>query len=444
MFFVLMVGMELYYFAAFLTDYAQFSLKTVSIILYVTGILDIICALLSGVVLEKINLRLGGKYRSWFLIGPPIVAPLFVFQFTKLGSETMAVAVIIVSFISSHLLWNVVAASGGAIVGRMSKLPDEITILSTSRTQGMALAGLIFSLTGLPMITFFSGLTNKIAGMSITVAVYGLLMILGYLYIFKITAGKDPYDEKIRQTARKESGLPVKEMVRLVFHNRPLLMLIIAEIFRNACIVLVAALAFYYFEYVLKNLPFLSVFLMVTAITGFLGSLAAAWIGLRLGKRHTYWISLALSGISYALARFLGTTAWSFTILCGFSSAFTVISSCMCTALFSDTVVYGEWKTGKNIRALTMGLLNLPIKIGVLLRSAVVTLGLMSIGFVSSTTPSERVVSGIASLMTLSPAAVCALAAIIFFFGYKMEDAQVVQMQSAIAAQAAANSHESK
>ena len=28
MFFILMVSMELYYFAAFLTDYAQFSMKT--------------------------------------------------------------------------------------------------------------------------------------------------------------------------------------------------------------------------------------------------------------------------------------------------------------------------------------------------------------------------------------------------------------------------------
>ena len=64
MLFVLMVSMELYYFAAFLTDYAQFSMKTAGIILNITGVLDIACALLAGVILEKVTLRFGGKYRS--------------------------------------------------------------------------------------------------------------------------------------------------------------------------------------------------------------------------------------------------------------------------------------------------------------------------------------------------------------------------------------------
>jgi GPH family glycoside/pentoside/hexuronide:cation symporter len=112
----------------------------------------------------------------------------------------------------------------------------------------------------------------------------------------------------------------------------------------------------------------------------------------------------------------------------------------MCTALFSDTVIYGEWKTGKNIRALTMGLLNLPVKIGVLLRSAVVTLGFMAIGFAANTAPAPKVVNGIASLMTFSPAVVCALGAVIFFFGYRMEEAQVVKMQEEIAARSAVQS----
>jgi glycoside/pentoside/hexuronide:cation symporter, GPH family len=104
----------------------------------------------------------------------------------------------------------------------------------------------------------------------------------------------------------------------------------------------------------------------------------------------------------------------------------------MITALFSDTVIYGEWKTGKNIRAFTMALINLPIKVGVFLRSVLLSVGLVVIGFVANTAPTSGVVSGIKSLITIIPAATCCIAAIVFYFGYRLEDKQVLQMQDEI------------
>ena len=76
---------------------------------------------------------------------------------------------------------------------------------------------------------------------------------------------------------------------------------------------------------------------------------------------------------------------------------FAAVAGSLNTALFADTVVYGEWKTGKNIRAFTMALMNLPIKIGVLIRSAVVMMGLMAKGFVANTTPTHRVMEGMSA-----------------------------------------------
>jgi GPH family glycoside/pentoside/hexuronide:cation symporter len=258
-------------------------------------------------------------------------------------------------------------------------------------------------------------------------------MILGYLYIYWVTAGMDPYDTEKAHTAQKETAPSIREIVGLVFINRPLLMLIVAEIFRNSSILLVAAMAAYYCKYVLNNEPFMQPFLLVTAIFGVIGSFIAAWIGPRLGKRHTYWMSTMAAAAAYALARFLGTTDWRFTILFSLGAMLVAISSSMCTALFSDTVVYGEWKFGKNIRAFTMALLNLPVKLGVLLRSAVAILGFTMIGFVANTDPAPEVVSGIASLITFSNAAVCLLAAVIFFLGYKLKDENITKMQAELA-----------
>ncbi len=434
MFFLLMVNMEMFYFTAFLTDYAQFSMATIGVILWITGVVDIVCALAAGIVLQNVTLKFGGKYRSWFLIGPPIVAPLFVLQFTKIGSNWIAASIIILVFILSHLLYNVVFTASGSMVGKLSQLPEERTILSTSRSQGMSAAGLIFSVTGLPMILFFSAHTGRVMGFTIAVAVYAFFMILGYWYVYAITAGKDAYEEASSNAAKDESKPSLKEIIRLVFCNPPLLLLIVAEMFRNTGTLISIAFSFYYFSYVLKNLPFMSVFLLATSIALLIGAFVSTWVGIRMGKRSTYWIFNTLSAVAIASATFLGQTVWSFTIIFCIGIFFANIGGSMSTALFSDTVIYGEWKTGKNIRAFTMALLNFPIKLGILVRSAVVTLGLMAIGYVANSVPGPGVIDGIRYIMTLSPAAASLLAALVFYYGYRIEDQQVLRMQDEISA----------
>ena len=444
LFFTLMVNMEVYYFAAFLTDFAQFSVVAANLILVITGAADIICALLAGFILQKVTLKFGGKYRSWLLIGPPIVAPLFILQFSKIGSASMAAVIITLGFIASHLVFNVVFAATGSMVGTLSQRPDERTILSSSRAQGMSAAGLIFSVTG-PIIVFFGTRTNEVMGYTITTAVYTALMILGYWYIYKITAGRKQTGERAASVSEAESKQALKseaeskqtvvEIVSLVFKNAPLLLLIIAETFRNTSLFVITGFAFYYFGYVLNNPDFLSLgFILAINIAALLGTMAAAWIGVKLGKRKAYWLFLILAALSFPLALLMGTTAWSFTIIFSIGYMFNMTAGAMSTALFADSAIYGEWKTGKSIQGFTMALLTLLIKVGVLLRAGVIGLGLMAIGYIANTVPTQSVMDGIRSIMIFSPAVASAIAAVSFYFGYRIDDKDIVRMQEEIAA----------
>ena len=81
-----------------------------------------------------------------------------------------------------------------------------------------------------------------------------------------------------------------------------------------------------------------------------------------------------------------------------------------------------------------MALQSFAIKVAVLIRSAVVALGLIAIGFEANTDPSPGVIEGIRSIMVFAPAAGSAIAAAIFFFGYKIEDSQILRMQDEAAA----------
>ena len=430
--FTLMTNMELFFFSAFLTDYAEFSLTITGFILGFTSLADMVFAPVAGIVLQKVTLKYGGKYRSWFLVGPPIVAVLFVLQFTKIGNTLSATLIIIIGFILSHLVWNIMFTASASMVGRLSRLPNERTILSASRAQGFSAAGIIFSVTSLPIIGFFTSHTNEIAGFSLTTAFYVLLMILGYIYIYIMTSGRDPYDETLSSPDVKVPKQSVFEIIGLVFKNPPLMLLILAEIFRNSYIFIVASFAIYYFKYVVDNLAFLTFFILAISISRLLGTVAAAWIGVSIGKRRSYWIFMVLSAILFASSKFFSGTTWGFTILICIASMLGMVPGSMSTALFSDTVIYGEWKTGKKIRAFTMALLTLPIKIGVLIRSGVIAFGLIAIGFVANTEPTPEVVEGIGSIMSFIPAIACILSAGIFYFGYRIEDKGILEMEEEI------------
>ena len=55
-------------------------------------------------------------------------------------------------------------------------------------------------------------------------------------------------------------------------------------------------------------------------------------------------------------------------------------------------------------------------------------------GYVANTTPSPREIEGIRSIMVFAPAVAAALAAVAFYFGYRIEDEDVMRMQEDIAA----------
>ncbi|MEJ2110711.1 MAG: MFS transporter [Acidobacteriota bacterium] len=431
--FTLMIATELYLYPRFLTDFAEFPLEIANRILLLTALFDIVCAFLGGIILQKVTLRFGGKYRSWLLLGPPLVAPLYVLQFLKFGDFQVAAVVIIVTFAMSHMLFNVVYAATGSMVGRLSQRPDERTILSTSRAQGMSAAAIIFSIAGTRMIEYFGKQTTPVAGFPITVAIFAVLMVLGYWYLYFRTRGKDPYDETIEQTANPALKISLLEILKEVFRNRPLLLLICADIFNYTCAFFIAGFTTYYFAYVMRNEDFFNqYFLLALSIFLLVGTLAASWIGLKLGKRKAYWMSFIVAACVFASSLFLGTSEWSFTLIFCIGSAIQYIAVSMCTALYSDAATYGEWKNGRNILAFAMALLILPLKVGLLIRNALITGGLKAIGFIPNQDPSPEVVTGIKTLMTFVPVVACVLAAVIFLLGYKINDKDVLKMQDDI------------
>ena len=298
--------MEIYFFPRVSYGLCQVLVFTYNIIIYATGIGDILCAFLAGLVIQKVITEVRGEIPFMARYHAAIDRRFVPFSVFKDRQRNHCGGDHYFGFLASHLFWNVGYAAVGGLMGSITQDPDERTILSSSRAQGQSAGNLLFSYTGGLMVPIFTVSIGLVYGFSVTIAIFGVLMIAGYFYLYKMTAGcalskVKPVLQKQRPSEKKSVG----KMVGLVLKNPPLLFLIFAEIFRNTCLFFVLSFAVYYFKNVLGNQAFLKVFILANGIGTLLGAFAATWIGVKIGKRHAYGLACILGGLVYLSVAFI-------------------------------------------------------------------------------------------------------------------------------------------
>ena len=242
--------MEIFFFAAFLTDYAKIPVAMAGTILMVTSIFDIIWVPVAGVILEKSSMQ-WGRYRSWLLIGPPLAAIFFTLQFAKIGDPTTNAILISIGFIVSHLVWNIFYAAHIAMNNSMTTLREERISMASNRGMFNALGAITFSIIGAKTIQLL-GNGNQAMGCTLTVVATGIFMALCYWTLFALT--KDyAYHPKAQAVTDKKDKMPISEMLKQIIINPPLIGLMLAELGRYLGRFIIFGLAFYYFKYVIDN-----------------------------------------------------------------------------------------------------------------------------------------------------------------------------------------------
>lgn len=431
--FTLFVNIELYYWSAFLTDYAKFSIATATFILTLTAVIDCIWVPLTGWLIEKCNFR-WGKFRSWLVIGPPVMIFTYALMFTKIGpNDTAAAAVVIAAFSIKTLAQDLAYSASISLISDLSNDQKERMLLAARRGQYLSLGNIVFSVIGLPSITLLSKVTgNDLLGYTLAAALFGVINFVCYFVAFSVTKG-----QSISGSAGGGQSLPKKklttaEMLRAVLQNVPLLVLVIADSFRYLAYFLMSAAAYYYFVVVLKNLPAMTTYLVITRIVGLAGSSCANMLAGKLGKKTAYLSSLMVMIVSLVLCNQLGDKLWLFIFFHIFVNFFMQITMSTLTAMLADTVIYYQYKSGIDARGFIMSMLNVPIKVGAILRSTVLGIGLSMAGYAAGAAYTAETVKGITRLMCLYPAVFLIICVVIFTLGYRITEKKVSEMTAVI------------
>ncbi len=429
--FQLFVNMEIFFFAAFLTDYAKIPVAMAGTVLMVTSIFDIVWVPTAGIILEKSSMR-WGRYRSWLLIGPPLAAMFFVLQFSKIGDPTINAILVSLGFIISHLIWNIFYAGHIAMNNSMTTVREDRISMASNRGMFNALGSIAFSMIGAKSIQVLGG-GNQALGCTLTVVASGIIMILCYWTLFSITK-EYAYHPKANAQAEARDKMGIGEMLKQIVVNPPLIGLMLAELGRYLGRFIIFGMAFYYFKYVIANLAVIAIFFTGLNVVCFFGAMATAPLAKKFGERNTYILSLSLFIIGLLLVWLIPMNHVTFMIVMFVAYLGYGMPDALGVAMYSATVDYGEWRTGKNARGFIMSLISFPIKTAIFVRSVVITGVLVSAGYVADMAATPELIQGIKNGIALVPALFIGVGLLIIIMLYRITPEKLKDMQQEIAA----------
>jgi len=431
--FSLMTSVETFLFVYFLTDVAKFSLPMVALIGTITSAVDAALSPFYGAIISGTKPMKWGRNRSWMLITPPFVVVLYMFQFTKIGSEAMASTIICVGFILSHILWNIPWVANVSLIPVLANNPDERSFLASRRATYTALAGVLFSYIGSPLALYLGKVThNEVLGYASLAGIMALTMMIGYWTVFKITEG---YEDTTAETKASSQKVSIGIMLKSLFENPPLVALLLSDFFRYMVNFIMTAAAAYYFTYVAQNMALFPTYLLLGAIAQVIGAHFAGSIAKALSSRTASIYGLFGLAVSLVLCKFVATNLAMFFIVVMISRLFLGLLSSVMVGLYSDVAIFGEWKTGENATPFIMGLMNLSLKTAIISRGTIIPFVLAAAGFVAGADPataSLQLKNAVINVFLFIPGIFALASGLILSVGYKLTREKLVKYQKEI------------
>jgi len=420
--------MGVQYMTYFLTDVALIPAATVATIMLIGRIVDTCDIPIISMIVERSNLP-WGKYRSWLFIAAPLV---MVFNFLMFSNFDVSLGVKVVylslSYILAYIFVNFCSSARMALLPVFTNDPGERAKLSVRRGQGSALSNAIRGAITVPLVTFLGG-GNAEKGYAYTVVLYGIIVIIG-LYWIAILA-KD-YDKPRAAGGPATKQATIKDMLVQLAINKPLLIIVLSNTLMLTATNILTGFNMYYFRYVVGNLNLFSLYMPITFGGMFLGNSAASILLKKFrSKKKVYVIGMSIYAAGIGLVYlFAGNSAVMFITFIAIAQFGAGISNGLVPAFFSDTADYGEWKTGKSVRAVNMGLVIFPIKLGVLIGGSIASYGLAYIGFVAGTTD-PAVINGIRFMATIPNIIAAVLAALVILL-WPLTESNLAEIQQTL------------
>jgi len=327
-----------WYLPYFYTDTYLIPAATVGTILLVARWIDAIDAPVWGIIFDRTRSR-WGRSRPWFLwlCGPFAIFAVLTFMTPDLGYGAK-VAYAAITYVACNILYTGINTPVTSILSALTDDPKERVTLTTFRMIGSKLGVLIVNLTGMELVHWLGGGDDR-RGYMLAVPMFAVVAVGLFLVAFRNLREIVPVDS---------TPQPILGTFGALRGNWPWLIIFASSLLFWIGFIARVTLAPHFLEYVLKRPDLLKVANGLD-FASLLVAVLLPWF-CRITSKRNIW-ALGLAGMVLGqLIVWIGvqqghSLGW---IMTGWAIGFIASGAAMAMpfSVLSDSVDYGEWKTG--------------------------------------------------------------------------------------------------
>lgn len=419
----------------FCTDILGIEAAVIGTIMMLARFVDAVTDVAMGRICDRGRVTKNGKFKPWILrMCVPVAIASFLMYQSAIADWSMGAKIAYISV--TYLLWGSVCYTAinipyGSMASAISADPSDRQSLSTFRTMGGMLAGMIIGV-GLPMIAYetVNG-KETLIGSKVTVAagVFSILAIVCYLICFKLVKERIVIEAPVSDEGKK--GPSVGQMLKSAFTNRALISIIVASIVMLLAQLTMQNMAAYVYPDYYNNADAQSASTMLMMVGMIVAAIFAKPLARKFGKAEVSIVSnLFAAAVMVILWIVKPESVW---VYCGLQMLCWLglgVFSMVSWALITDVIDYSELKNGVREDGSVYAMYSFARKLGQALAAGVSGWLLTGIGYDSAAAQagqmqSQGVLDGIFNISTLVPAIGFVLLAVVLWFWYPLHKKQV-------------------
>lgn len=407
----------------FYTDVMGVSAFVVGIVIMLSRLVDAFTDVAMGRICDKSKATKNGKFKPWIIrmCGPVALSSFLIYQ-SAFASYSMAFK--ISWLVITYILWGSVFYTSinipyGSMASAISREPDDRQSLSTYRTMGSTLAGVIIG-AGIPLFAYEKiGENTVLSGKAFTTiaGIFSILAVISYILCYILTT-----ERVTAPVPEKHARQPVKKLLKSLLSNRALVSIIAASVLMLLAQLTLQSMSNYVYPNYYGNTAAqsASTFTMMGAML--VSAAVSKPLAKKAGKAEmSVFSNLLAAGICLLLFFIRPENVWVYVALNLISWLGLGIFSMVSWALITDVIDYSEIRNGVREDGSIYALYSFSRKLGQAASAGLTGLLLSLIGYSQESAFDRGVLDGIFSISTLVPAIGFIGLAIILWFWYPLK-----------------------
>ncbi len=294
-FFILVAAFLMVYY----TDVYHLNPAAVGLLFMIARLWDAFADVTWGRFIDTRKPGKNGKFRPWIfrMSFPLVITGILMFVHIPGMSDGFYLAYAYVTYIIWGTLYSTVNIPYGSMASVITADPVERTSLSSWRTLGGQLAGLIINVVG-PMILFVDNKADADRFL-LGAIIFGILAISCYMACYKLSV------ERVQAPVNAKEKVNMGKTMKGLVKNKPLMTFLAASLLFLVCFMLIGAVNVYLFKDYFQSAQALSMVGLLQAVAVFVAMPFVNPLVRKFGKKEVASGGLLVASAVYFILYFL-------------------------------------------------------------------------------------------------------------------------------------------